>query len=159
LNLGVGTLLEESFDPNLDADFRVVLKKLSKKDTLTKSKALDELKSLIETKSSEECVLILPYWTKSFTKLVLDTNRKIREQCQLNHDKLVTKVNKSIASYLKTLVPYWILAQSDSHIPTCRLAQNSFQNLFSESKRSEVVFFAREEILNVCINILISILI
>ena len=145
-------MLEESFDPNLDSDFRVVLKKLSKKDNLTKLKALDELKNLIEIKSVEECVLILPYWTKSYTKLVLDMNRKIREQCQLNHEKIVFKVNKNIASYLKTLVPYWILAQSDSYMPTCRLAESSFQNTFNENKRPEVVYFAREEILNVCNN-------
>jgi hypothetical protein len=145
-------LLEESFDPNLDSDFRVVLKKLSKKDNLTKLKALDELKNLIEIKSVEECVLILPYWTKTYTKLVLDMNRKIREQCQLNHEKIVFKVNKNIASYLKTLVPYWILAQSDSYMPTSRLAESSFQNTFNDNKRPEVVYFAREEIINVCIN-------
>ena len=35
---GIGTLMEESFDSNLDSDFRVALKKLYKKDLLTKIK-------------------------------------------------------------------------------------------------------------------------
>jgi hypothetical protein len=53
----------------LDADFRMAIKKLYKKDALTKQKSLEELKSLIETKSQEDCVLIVPYWAKLFTKL------------------------------------------------------------------------------------------
>lgn len=41
--LGVGTLMEEQFDSNLDADFRAALRKLYKKDTLTKLKVLNTL--------------------------------------------------------------------------------------------------------------------
>ena len=36
--IGIGTLLEDAFDSSLDTDFRVALKKLYKKDSLTKSK-------------------------------------------------------------------------------------------------------------------------
>lgn len=67
--IGIGTLMEDSFDSNIDSDFRMVLKKLSKKDTLTKIKTLEELKNLIDTKSQEDCVNIVPYWAKSYTKL------------------------------------------------------------------------------------------
>lgn len=147
--IGIGTLIEDSFDSSLDSEFRVALKKLYKKDTLTKSKALEELKNLIETKSTEDCLQILPYWSKSYTKLSLDNDRRIREQCQLNHERLCSRVTKNLAPYLKTIMPYWILAQSDSHAPTSRLAEQSFKNTFNEAKRPEVVFFARDEIINV----------
>jgi hypothetical protein len=113
------------------------------------NKALDELKNLIETKSSKECETVLPYWAKSYTKLCLDNDRKIREQCQQNHEKLCAKVTKSLAPYLKTIMPYWILAQSDMHVPTSRIAETAFKSTFNEAKRPEVVLFARDEILNV----------
>ena len=41
--IGVGTLLEDSFDSSLDPDFRMVLKKLFKKDSLTKLKVKETL--------------------------------------------------------------------------------------------------------------------
>ena len=63
--------MEESFDVNLDGDFRAALRKLYKKDNLTKLKALDELKTLIENKSPEECTTIISYWAKCYTKLTL----------------------------------------------------------------------------------------
>lgn len=69
--IGAGMLLDDAFDASLDGDLKMSLRKLSKKDPLTKSKALDELKSLIELKSTDDCVAILPYWSKSFTKLAL----------------------------------------------------------------------------------------
>lgn len=67
----MGTLLEDAFDSSIDSDFRMALKKLYKKDALTKFKALEEFKGLVESKSQEDCVAILPYWSKSYTKLTL----------------------------------------------------------------------------------------
>lgn len=50
---------------------------------------------------------------------------------------------------LKTIIPYWILAQSDTFIPAGRIAVNSFKATFSEAKQPGVIYFAKEEILNV----------
>ncbi len=61
--------MEDSVDTNVDSEFRMALKKLYKKDTQTKLKALDELKGLIDFKTQDDCVSILPYWSKSYTKL------------------------------------------------------------------------------------------
>ena len=69
--MGSGMLLDDAFDAGLDGDLKMSLRKLSKKDPLTKCKALDELKALIDIKTTDECVTILPYWSKSFTKLAL----------------------------------------------------------------------------------------
>jgi hypothetical protein len=63
--------MEEQFDANLDGDFRAALRKLYKKDTLTKLKALDEMKNLIDIKTEEECITIVTYWAKCFSKLTL----------------------------------------------------------------------------------------
>ncbi len=77
--LGVGTLMEESFDSNLDGDLRAALRKLYKKDMQTKLKALDELSCLIESKSQEECIPLISYWAKCYTKLTLvEYNKTIK---------------------------------------------------------------------------------
>ena len=78
-----------------------------------------------------------------------DNDRKIRELCQQTHERFCGKVNKNIAPHLKTIMPYWILAQSDTHASASRIAENSFKATFSEAKQPEVVYFAKDEILNV----------
>jgi hypothetical protein len=84
-----------------------------------------------------------------------DNDRKIRELCQQTHEKLCNKVNKSIAPHLKTIMPYWLLAQADSFIPAGRVAENSFKTMFNETKQPEVVLFAKDDILNVLYDYLI----
>ena len=46
-------------------------------------------------------------------------------------------------------MPYWLLAQSDTHLTAARIAENAFKATFNEAKQPEVVQFAREEILTV----------
>jgi hypothetical protein len=46
-------------------------------------------------------------------------------------------------------MPYWILAQSDTYSTASRIAENSFKTTFNETKQPEVVYFAKEEIINV----------
>lgn len=147
-SIGKGTFLDDSFDSNVDPDFRMLLKKLTKKDTLTKTKTLDELKSLINNKSEHDCVNIVSYWAKFYTKLSIDNDRKIRELCQQNHEKLSTKVNKHLAPYIKTIMPYWLMAQCDSYFAAARISENSFKSMFNENKQPEVIYFCRDEILN-----------
>ncbi len=77
-----------------------------------------------------------------------DYDRKIREICQQTHEKLCSKVNKSLAPHLKTIMPYWLLAQSDTYAAASKIAESSFKSTFNEAKQPEVVYFARDEIMN-----------
>jgi hypothetical protein len=75
--------------------------------------------------------------------------------CQSTHEKLCTKVNKHLAPYLKHIIPYWLLAQADTASLANRIAESSFKAVFNQTKQPEVVYFAREEILNVLYDYLI----
>ena len=68
--------------------------------------------------------------------------------CQQTHEKLCYRVNKSLAPFLKTIMPYWLLAQSDSYANAAKIAENSFKSTFNEAKQPEVIYFARDEIVN-----------
>ena len=46
-------------------------------------------------------------------------------------------------------MPYWILAQADSFLPAARIAESSFKAIFNETRQPEVIYFAKEEIINV----------
>jgi len=75
--------------------------------------------------------------------------------CQSTHEKLCTKVNKHLAPYLKQIIPYWLLAQADTASLAYRIAESSFKTIFNQTKQPEVVYFAREEILNILYDYLI----
>ena len=138
---------------------------------------MDELKGLVASKSLDECKSILPYWSKSYTKLSIvsiehnsrsnhckqqlniqqqqqqnnqkDNDRKIRETCQQLHERLCSKVSKSLAPHLKTIMPYWILAMSDTYNAARQVAETAFRTTFNEAKQPDVINFAKEEILSV----------
>ena len=141
--------MEDSFDSSIDSDFRMALRKLQKKDTQTRIKALEEIKTLIEVKSQEDCVAIISYWSKPYSKLTIDNERKIRETCQQTHERLVQKIGKKIAPILKNIMPYWLLAQGDSFLSAARIAESAFKSTFNQEKQPEVIRFAKDEILNV----------
>jgi hypothetical protein len=61
----------EDEDTSLDSDFRVVLRKLTKRDATTKVKALVELSTLCREKDDATLLVVLPFWPRLFNRLVM----------------------------------------------------------------------------------------
>lgn len=58
-------------------------------------------------------------------------------------------MKKNLAPHIKTILPIWLMAQCDSYAPAASKAKFLYTKLFSgESKQADVVYFARNEILN-----------
>ncbi|KAF4025918.1 hypothetical protein G4228_018096 [Cervus hanglu yarkandensis] len=109
----------EEIDSLVDSDFRMVLRKLSKKDVTTKLKA-------------------------SF-----DHDRRVREATQQAFEKLILKVKKHLAPYLKSLMGYWLMAQCDTYTPAASAAKDAFEAAFPPSKQPEAIAFCKDEITSV----------
>ena len=58
-----------SIENSVDPDFRMVLRKMSKRDSTTKIKALQELSTLCKEKDLDSVKTILPFWPRIFAKL------------------------------------------------------------------------------------------
>lgn len=54
---------------SVDPDFRMVLRKMSKRDSTTKIKALQELSVLCKEKDLDSVKTVLPFWPRIFAKL------------------------------------------------------------------------------------------
>uniref|UniRef100_A0A673AMC4 E3 ubiquitin-protein ligase listerin n=1 Tax=Sphaeramia orbicularis TaxID=375764 RepID=A0A673AMC4_9TELE len=119
----------EEIDNLVDADFRLVLRKLSKRDVVTRLKV-------------------------SFR--TVDYDRRIREATQIAFEQLVLKVRRSLAPFLKSLMGHWILSQCDTYTPAASAACQAFQAAFSPAKQPEALSFCKEEILNVLQDILLK---
>ncbi|XP_053703899.1 E3 ubiquitin-protein ligase listerin [Synchiropus splendidus] len=146
----------EEIDNLVDADFRLVLRKLSKRDVVTRLKAVQDFGSMCQERSTEDVKGVLPYWPRIYCKICVDHDRRIRESTQLAFEQLVLKVRRSLAPFLKSLMGHWILSQCDTYTPAASAACQAFQAAFSPAKQPEALSFCKDEILTVLQDILLK---
>nr|XP_035967147.1 E3 ubiquitin-protein ligase listerin isoform X3 [Halichoerus grypus] len=139
----------EEIDSLVDSDFRMVLRKLSKKDVTTKLKAMQEFGTMCTERDTEIVKGVLPYWPRIFCKISLDHDRRVREATQQAFEKLILKVKKHLAPYLKSLMGYWLMAQCDTYTPAACAAKDAFEAAFPPSKQPEAIAFCKDEITSV----------
>ncbi|XP_071471209.1 E3 ubiquitin-protein ligase listerin isoform X2 [Marmota flaviventris] len=136
----------EEIDSLVDSDFRMVLRKLSKKDVTTKLKAMQEFGTMCTERETEIVKGVLPYWPRIFCKISLDHDRRVREATQQAFEKLILKVKKHLAPYLKSVMGYWLMAQCDTYTPAACAAKDAFEAAFPPSKQPEAIAFCKDEI-------------
>ncbi|XP_058884679.1 E3 ubiquitin-protein ligase listerin-like isoform X1 [Acipenser ruthenus] len=139
----------EEIDNLVDADFRMVLRKLSKRDTITKLKAVQEFGTMCKERESEIVKGVLPYWPRIYCKISMDHDRRVREATEQAFEQLILKVKRNLAPYLKSIMGYWLIAQCDTYSPAASAANVAFQAAFPTSKQPEALAFCKEEILNI----------
>ncbi|XP_055470789.1 E3 ubiquitin-protein ligase listerin isoform X1 [Psammomys obesus] len=139
----------EDIDSVVDAEFRMVLRKLSKKDVITKLKAMQEFGTMCTERDTEAVKGVLPYWPRIFCKISLDHDRRVREATHQAFEKLILKVKKHLAPYLRSVMGHWLMAQCDTYPPAAVAAKDAFEAAFPPSKQPEAVAFCKEEITSV----------
>ncbi|KAJ8412537.1 hypothetical protein AAFF_G00128730 [Aldrovandia affinis] len=139
----------EEIDSLVDADFRMVLRKLSKRDTVTKLKAVQEFGSMCQEREPEVVKGVLPYWPRIYCKISVDHDRRVREATQQSFQQLILKVKRNLAPYLKSIMGYWLIAQCDTYSPAASAANLAFEAAFPLSKQAEALGFCKEEVLNI----------
>ncbi|MBZ3885715.1 E3 ubiquitin-protein ligase listerin [Sciurus carolinensis] len=75
-----------------------------------------------------------------------DHDRRVREATQQAFEKLILKVKKHLAPYLKSLMGYWLMAQCDTYTPAACAAKDAFEAAFPPSKQPEAIAFCKDEI-------------
>ncbi|KAH3724799.1 E3 ubiquitin-protein ligase listerin-like [Dreissena polymorpha] len=137
----------DDMDISLDSDFRLVLRKLTKRDTTTKIRALQELGQLCTEKSEEDLKAVLPFWPRMFNKLALDIDYRVREATQQAMSTLVSRVRRNLAPYLRNLMGAWLLSQCDTYPTVASAACASFQDAFPPAKQAEVYVFCKDSVM------------
>ncbi|KAM4699688.1 E3 ubiquitin-protein ligase listerin [Discoglossus pictus] len=146
----------EEVDSLVDADFRMVLRKLSKRDVTTKLKAMQEFGAMCKERDMETVRGVLPYWPRNYCKISLDLDRRVREATQQAFVQLIVKVKKYLAPHLKSLMGYWLIAQCDLYSPAASAAKVAFEAAFPAHKQPEALAFCKEEILTVLMDHLLK---
>ncbi|KAJ3017763.1 UNVERIFIED_CONTAM: hypothetical protein HDU68_011490 [Siphonaria sp. JEL0065] len=139
------TLLPEDTD-YLDAESKVLLKRLSKKDAQTKIKATDDLKVYLAQTDDENLSKFVAIWPKIFNRAALDVERKIRENLIACHSILFTRLKKEMAPVLKQVIGTWLCLQFDNaSAEVAKVATESFQKAFP-NKKADVLAFCQSEV-------------
>ncbi|XP_017758583.1 PREDICTED: E3 ubiquitin-protein ligase listerin [Eufriesea mexicana] len=141
---------------NVDSNFQIVLKKMNKKDSTTKSKALQEFAIMCRDSEISAVEGMLPFWPRLYCALAIDVEHRVREAAQLAHAAVVKRVGKSIAMYLKQLAGAWFTSQYDTYPPAASAASNSFNDTFPPKKVIDAIVHCQREILTyICDNIIV----
>ncbi|KAJ8727288.1 hypothetical protein PYW07_001407 [Mythimna separata] len=141
------TLAAANLEQGLNPEFQMCIKKLNKKDPITRAKALNELCELVNNGDVEDVVAALPSWAHFYKTLTADTDRKVREMTQVCHGAIVRVCGRRTAPQLKALLPAWLQAQYDDHAPAQAQAHLSLTSTFPDSKLPEVISFCKAEVM------------
>lgn len=133
-----------------DADLRVIMKKLRKKDVGTRLRALAELKELIRVRDRSVLKDFLGSWCTCFVEqLALHNERRVRIGA-LDVFTELTKagLRKSFLEYFSVVLPFWVLLLSDPTREVSTTAQVSLMSLFeTESQLLRALSHHWDEIL------------
>ncbi|XP_076317410.1 E3 ubiquitin-protein ligase listerin [Tachypleus tridentatus] len=142
----VGQQLSDDVELTIDGDFRLAMKKMSKRDATTKLKALHEFMDLCQLKDEDSIKRMLPFWPRLYVKLAVDCDRRVREATHYAHECLVSRARRNLAPHLKSIMGVWVVTQCDPHAPAASAAQASFRCAFPKAKQSEAVMYCLNEI-------------
>jgi hypothetical protein len=153
-----GGLTFAAFDPNatsmeqdLDPDIALALKKLSKKDSTTKIKALGELLGFFEEaggRTEDELKLVLPLWQHPFETVTMDADRRVREALYVALGALVVRVKKHMTKHLRGLILPWLCARFDTEASVRTAANAAFQALFPPTKIADALLYCKSDIVH-----------
>lgn len=140
--------LLDDIDAAVDTNYQLVLRKMTKKDPVTKVKALQEFLELCNASEVDAVVAILPFWPRLYAALSADVEHRVREASQQAQAGVAAKCGKHIAPFLRQLAPAWITSQFDTYAPAASLATQSFQKSFKPAKQQEVFTYCQAELLD-----------
>ncbi|KAH9638439.1 hypothetical protein HF086_016764 [Spodoptera exigua] len=119
------TLATANLEQGLNPEFQICFKKLTKKDPVTRAKALQDLCELVNNGDVEDVVAALPTWAHYYRILTTDLDRKVREMTQVCQGAVVGACGRRTAPALRALLPAWLQAQYDDHAPAAAQARRA----------------------------------
>lgn len=147
----IATSNNTEVDSNVSQDFLLVIKKMNKKDPITRHKvnfsslqvfvhtesfysllflyvqALLEFADLCNTSDVDSVKAVLPFWPRLYNTYAIDIDFRVREATQQAHRAIVMAVKRDIAPYLKQIMGTWFVSPFDSHTLAANIAKTSFQ--------------------------------
>ena len=123
-----------------EAKIVVAFKNLGKKDSITKTKALEELQEYVSTTTSDVEGPVLEAWVNIYPRTSIDNSRRVRQLAQSLQGAFTTSAGKRIAPYLPEIIGPWLAGTYDSDKTVSRAAQDAFQDAFPTKEKQQAVW-------------------
>ncbi|KAI3632309.1 hypothetical protein MIR68_009415 [Amoeboaphelidium protococcarum] len=145
-SISASNLVDSQYD-QLKPELSVLLKKLSKRDSITKQKAVDELNVMVDSLTDEEVLSLMPVWPNVYYKLSIDSDRKIRLSINQIHASLVLRLKSKVGPQLRDLMGPSLNSTFDLNREVAAVASKALHELFpTHEKLQNALLFTMEQI-------------
>lgn len=125
---GFGSALTpEHSQGQLDPETAQCLKHVTKRDEVTKIKALNTLIAKFKALEAEDAAEVLPSWLFAFKRVSMDNARAVRLGGIRVLSQIVQQAGRKLAPHLKALMGCWWLSMHDTYPEARHVALASFQ--------------------------------
>ncbi|KAK0841406.1 hypothetical protein LTR03_009939 [Friedmanniomyces endolithicus] len=118
-----------------DVNVVVAFKNLSKKDSTTKAKALEDIQLHIAEPETEVEEGFLEAWVKLYPRLSIDSARRVRQLAHVCNGSICAKSGKRTARHLPRIIGSWLAGCYDSDRAAARAAHDALALVFSSAEK------------------------
>ncbi|OMP81578.1 E3 ubiquitin-protein ligase listerin [Diplodia seriata] len=118
-----------------DANTVVAFKNLSKKDSTTKAKALEDLQTTVTSSGAPVEEAVLEAWVQIYPRTSIDTSRRVRQLAHTVQGQIATACGKRIARHMPKVVGAWLAGLYDNDKSVSLAAQASFKSVFASPEK------------------------
>lgn len=130
-------------DPNVAVSF----KNLSKKDSTTKAKALEDIQTYVSSSDQQIEEAVLEAWVKVYPRLSIDSERRVRQLAQTLLGNIASKCGKRIARHMPKIAGPWLAGAQDSDRAAARAAQDALKKIFNTPEKLQNVGKAFQQVI------------
>lgn len=122
-------------DPNVVVYFR----NLSKKDSTTKAKALEDIQAHVASLQTPIEEGLLEAWIKIYPRTSIDNAKAVRQNAHLLHGQFAVAAGKRIAKYMPKSVAAWLCGLYDSDRSVVEATQTSLKQVFNTPEKLQSI--------------------
>ncbi|KAF2878036.1 RING zinc finger protein-like protein [Massariosphaeria phaeospora] len=136
-------------DPNVVVYFR----NLSKRDSTTKAKALEDIQAYITTRQEPVEEGVLEAWIHLYPRTSIDNAKSVRQSAHALQGQLAASTGKRVARYMPRAVGAWLCGLYDSDRSVAEATQHSLRQVFNTPEKIQNIRKAYQQpILEYCRN-------
>lgn len=134
-----------------DAELSQACKRLTKKDSITKLKAILEITEIFKIRGEAVILDFLPYFAHAFPRLLLENNRKVREHLATIFLAVIAVDKRLLGPYMKQLIGPWWTLSCDPCGEVAELFSTAFTTAIPIKKRAQVLSFLAPDLIAYCV--------
>ncbi|KAL4806594.1 hypothetical protein BDV18DRAFT_137864 [Aspergillus unguis] len=126
-----------------DPQLAIAFKNFSKKDDVTRTKAIDDIKAYVSNVAANNGTLdegFLEAWIRIYPRASIDLYRRVRQSAHSAQGSIASLVGKRVARFLPKVVGAWLAGVYDNDKPVHQSAVESITRVFSTDEKRNAVW-------------------